>query len=137
MNKRGKVVALVALALVAMGTVSYIAFAQTTNGGSPSKTYLARVAERLGVTTDALLTALYEARVEMIDEAVAAGELTKAQADYLKAVLKARLDYWKAEGQERGFGVCPGPMGFGRGFGRGMRRGIECPHWQAPAATGQ
>lgn len=124
MDNRRKVAALVALAL---GTVSYVVFAHTTAGGSTNKTFLSRVAEKLGVTADALVAAMYEAKGEMLDEAVAAGELTQAQAEYLKAVLKARLDYWKAEGQGRGVGW--------PGFGRGMM-GI-CPFWQARGAFGR
>ena len=75
----------------------------------------------------------------MIDEAVAKGKLTQAQADYLKAVLKAQLDYYKAEGYEKGFGFGFGPgfgmKGFGRGFGRGFGWGMRgfCPCGQAPA----
>jgi hypothetical protein len=89
------------------------------------------------VTEDALTQAMYEAKVEMIDEAVAEGQLTKAQADYLKAVLKAKLDYYKAEGYEKGLGFGPGfgMRGFGYGFGRGMRGFGHC--WQAPATNGQ
>jgi predicted negative regulator of RcsB-dependent stress response len=141
MRKNTKVLALVLVALAVLGTVGYVVYAQTaqTQTQSTSKSYLARVAEKLGVTEDALTQAMYEAKVEMIDEAVAEGQLTKAQADYLKAVLKAKLDYYKAEGYEKGFGFGFGPgfgmRGFGRGFGRGMRGFGPC--WQAPATNGQ
>jgi len=129
--------ALVLVALAVLGTVGYVVYAQTAQTQSTNKSYLARVAEKLGVTEDALTQAMYEAKVEMIDEAVAEGKLTKAQADYLKAVLKAKLDYYKAEGYEKGFGFGPGfgMRGFGRGFGRGMRGFGPC--WQAPATNGQ
>jgi hypothetical protein len=137
MWKNTKVLALVLVALVVLGTVGYVVYAQTAQTQTTSKSYLARVAEKLGVTEDALTQAMYEAKVEMIDEAVAEGKLTKAQADYLKAVLKAKLDYYKAEGYEKGFGFGPGfgMRGFGRGFGRGMRGFGPC--WQAPATNGQ
>ena len=129
-NRKLWIVMLVGLMVV--GTVGYVVYAQTTE--SSSKTYLARVAEKLGVTEDVLLSAMYEARVEMIDEAVAEGKLTQAQADYLKAVLKAKLEYYKAEGWEKAPGF--GPQGFGRPyrFGRGFGRGAGwrlCPCWQA------
>ncbi|MGB9757621.1 MAG: hypothetical protein ACP5LJ_05615 [Candidatus Bipolaricaulaceae bacterium] len=134
MRRNTKVLVLALVALVALGTVGYVVFAQTA--GSTGKTYLARVAEKLGVTEDALLNAMYGARVEMIDEAVAEGKLTPAQADYLKAVLKAKLDYYKAEGyqKDQGFGPDFGPKGFGRGFGRGFGWGMRgfCPCWQIP-----
>ena len=139
MWKNTKVLALVLVALVALGTVGYVVYAQTAQAQSTSKSYLARVAEKLGVTEDALTQAMYEAKAEMIDEAVAEGKLTKAQADYLKAVLKAQLDYYKAEGYEKGFGFGFGSgfgmKGFGRGFGRGFGWGMRgfCPCWQAPA----
>ncbi len=139
MGKNLKVLALAVVVLAALGTVGYVVYAQTAQSQSTSKSYLARVAEKLGVTEDALLQAMYEAKAEIIDEAVAEGKLTKAQADYLKAVLKAQLDYYKAEGYEKGFGFGLGPgfgmRGFGRGFGRGMRGFGHC--WQAPATNGQ
>ena len=140
MWKNTKVLALVLVALVVLGTVGYVVYAQT-QAQSTSKSYLARVAEKLGVTEDALAQAMYEAKAEMIDEAVAEGKLTKAQADYLKAMLKAQLDYYKAEGYEKGFGFGPGfgGKGFGRGFGRWFGWGMRgfCPCWQTPAANGQ
>jgi len=123
MRRNTKILALVLVGLLAVGTLGYVVYAQTTGTSqSTSKTYLARVAEKLGVSEDALIQAMYEARAEMIDEAVAEGKITQAQADYLKAVLKAQLDYYKAEGYEKGFGFGFGfgPKGFGRGFGRGF-----------------
>ena len=137
MGKNLKVLALAVVVLAALGTVGYVVYAQTAQSQSTSKSYLARVAEKLGVTEDALLQAMYEAKAEIIDEAVAEGKLTQAQADYLKALLKAQLDYYKAEGYEKGFGFGPGfgGKGFGRGFGRGFGWGMRgfCPCWQTPA----
>lgn len=138
MWKNTKVLALVLVAVAVLGTAGYVVYAQTQ---SMSKSYLARVAEKLGVTEDVLLQIMYEAKAEMIDEAVAEGKLTQAQADYLKAMLKAKLDYYKAEGYEKGFGFGFGPgfmmrgWGFGRGFGRGFRGFYHC--WQAPVTDGQ
>ena len=143
MWKNTKVLALILVALAVLGTVGYVVYAQTaqTQAQSTSKSYLARVAEKLGVTEDALAQAMYEAKAEMIDEAVAEGKLTQAQADYLKAMLKAQLDYYKAEGYEKGFCFGPGfgRKGFGRGFGRGLGWGMRgfCTCWQTPAANGQ
>lgn len=129
MRKHGKVWLVVLVGLLALSSVGYVVWAQTTEGKTAS--YLARVAEKLGVTEEALIQAMYEARVEMIDEAMAEGKLTQAQADYLKAVLKAQLEYWKAEGYEKGFALGFGPRGFGRGLFRG------CPWWQAPRGNSQ
>lgn len=72
---------------------------------------------------------MYEAQAEMIEERVAAGELTSAQADYLKAVLKARIDYYAAEGCDS-----EGVFGLGMGMrsrapGRGFR-GCPDPCWR-------
>ncbi|MGQ9700077.1 MAG: DUF2680 domain-containing protein [Candidatus Bipolaricaulaceae bacterium] len=145
MRKRGKFWLVVLVGLLALGSVGYVVYAQTT-GENSSRSYLARVAEKLGVTEEALIQAMYDVRVDMIDEAVAQGKLTQAQADYLKAVLKARLEYWKAEGYEKGFAWGFGPKGFKRGFGRGFGFGPKdfgrgffrgCPWWQAPSGSNQ
>jgi len=78
MGKSTKVLALVLVALAVLGTVGYVVYAQTAQTQATNKSFLARVAEKLGVTEDALTQAMYEAKVEMIDEAVAEGKLTKA-----------------------------------------------------------
>ncbi len=138
MRKNTKILALVLVGLLALGAAGYAVYAQTTNAQAPGKTYLARVAEKLGVTEDALLSAMYAARAEMIDEAVAEGKLTQAQAEYLKAVLKAQLEYYRAEGYAKAPGFGFGPKGFGRGFGRGFGCGRGFGPWfQAPASPGQ
>ncbi|MBC7092773.1 DUF2680 domain-containing protein [Candidatus Bipolaricaulota bacterium] len=130
MSRRAKVVGITLVALVAAATIGFVVWAQTTS--SSSQTFLGRVAAKLGVTEDALIQAMYEARSEMIDEAVAAGELTQAQADYLKAQLKAQLEYYKAEGYQKGdpwgFGPKMGRFGFRGGF-RGFGSWGGCPCW--------
>jgi len=135
-RKRGKIWFVALVGLLTLGSVGYVVWAETTEAKA-SSSFLARVAAKLGVTEDALLQAMYEAKAEIIDEAVAEGKMTKAQADYLKAMLKAQLDYYKAEGYEKGFGFGPwfGRKGFGRGFGRGLGWGMRgfCPCWQTPA----
>lgn len=146
MRRNKKLLALLVVGLLAMGTLGYVVYAQTTGSSqATSKSYLARVAEKLGVTEDALISAMYEAKADMIDEAVAEGKLTQAQADYLKAVLKAKVEYYKAEGYQKGMDFEFGLKGFGRGCGCGMGRGFGRgagwgfgPWWQAPAdKTGQ
>lgn len=135
MSKRGKVIGLTLLALIAAAAIGFVVWAQTTNS---SQTFLGRVAAKLGVTEDALIQAMFEARAEMIDQAVVEGKISQAQADYLKAVLRAQLEYCRAEGCQWGFG----PRGFGLGhkwFGpgfRGIGRGFgRC--WQMPAGNTQ
>lgn len=123
MRKNAKLLAFVLVGLLAVGTLGYVVYAQTTDSSqSTGKTFLARVAEKLGVSEDTVIQAMYEAKAEMIDEAVAEGKLTQAQADYLKAVLKAKLEYYKAEGYLKApdFGFGFGPRGFGWRFGRGF-----------------
>jgi transcriptional regulator with XRE-family HTH domain len=78
--KVGAVVAVLALAAVAVGGAATSA----QEGEGPFGTFLAKVAEKLGVTEDELKGAIDEARVETIDEAVAQGRLTEEQAERLK-----------------------------------------------------
>lgn len=70
------------LALVAVAVGGAVTSAQ--EGDGPIGTFLAKVAEKLGVSEDELKDAIDEARVETIDEAVAEGRLTEEQAERLK-----------------------------------------------------
>jgi len=95
-------VAVLGLAVVGVGA----GFAQQGNGSA--STFLAKVAAKLGIGEDKLTTAVDQAYDETLDEAVAAGRLTQAQADSLKA---------------RGFDFAPQ---FGPGFGeRGPHGGVR------------
>ena len=87
------------LAVVGVGA----GLAQQGNGSA--STFLAKVAAKLGIGEDKLTTAVDEAYDETLDEAVAAGRLTQAQADTLK---------------ERGFDFAPR---FGPRFGGRMQPG--------------
>jgi len=73
-------VAVLALAAVAIGGA--VTSAQEDNG--PLGSFLAKVADKLGVSEDELNTAIDEARTETIDEAVAEGRLTEEQGERLK-----------------------------------------------------
>ena len=76
----GAVVAVLGLGAVALGGA--VTSAQGDDG--PVATFLAKVAEKLGVSEDKLNTAVQEAQTEMIDEAVAQGRLTEEQAAQMK-----------------------------------------------------
>ncbi|MGD9840650.1 MAG: DUF2680 domain-containing protein [Candidatus Bipolaricaulis sp.] len=91
MRKQSKWIAVGLVALVAVAMVTFAAFAQTDSGAvvSESKGLLARVAANLGVSVDDLVAAFTTARLEMIDEAVAAGEITAEQAQVMKERIEA------------------------------------------------
>jgi hypothetical protein len=98
------------------------AFAATnSNGPSLQQTVLADAARRLGVTPAALQNALKQAQIDQVNKAVAAGKLTRAQANRIIAGIRAGH-----------MGPAAGPFfGFGRhhdfdgkpGFGFGHREG--------------
>ena len=74
--------ALAALGLAAVALGGAVTSAQ--GGDGPMGTFLAKVAEKLGVSEDKLNTAVQEAQSDMIDEAVAEGRLTQDQAAQMK-----------------------------------------------------
>jgi hypothetical protein len=76
---------------------------------------MAQIAYSKGLTADKFTTLMTEARAQAIDEAVKNGELTQAQADWMKS---------------RGAGM----MGTGRGMrgaGQGRYANPDCPYYQA------
>lgn len=93
MNKRTKAMVLGLVAVVAAASVAFVVFAQTDSGSAafpPRERMLAKVAANLGVSTDELVAAFAQARLEMIDEAVAAGQITEEQAQEMKDRIAAR-----------------------------------------------
>jgi uncharacterized protein YidB (DUF937 family) len=92
--------------------------AQTPVPGDTGVTFLDRVAQKLGISSDTLRTAVQDSANEQIDARVASGELTQAQADALKQRIANAPD--EAFGE---WGEGRGP-GFGRG-GFGMAGGAE------------
>ena len=56
---------------------------------SPAGDFLAKVAVKLGITEEKLTTAFKDARVEQLDEALAAGKITQAQRDAMKTRIEA------------------------------------------------
>lgn len=83
---------------------------------------IAQLAQEKGVSTEAIVNALVAAEKERLDQAVADGRLTQAQADALLKVAKVMApSYLEGDGKFGGrFG--PGMMGHG-GRGKGGFRG--------------
>ncbi len=73
----------VAVAVLALGVVAISGAAADEDNGLVGS-FLAKVAEKLGVTEDELKTAIDEAKDETIDEAVDEGRLTEEQGERLK-----------------------------------------------------
>jgi hypothetical protein len=85
---------------------------------------LAEVAKEKGKSVDGLVSAIVAGTAKRLDEAVAAGRITKAQRDEIVAGLKERTtaivngDFPALKGRGGpGFGRDFGPPGFGPGFG--------------------
>jgi len=85
---------------------------------------LAEVAKEKGKSVDGLVSAIVAGTAKRLDEAVAAGRITKAQRDEIVAGLKERTtaivsgDFPALKGRGGpGFGRDFGPHGFGPGFG--------------------
>lgn len=112
-----------AVAVVGAGVV----MAQTPPSGGTGTSFLDRVAQKLGIDTPKLQTAIKDARTDQIDQSVANGDLTQKQADALKNKIANSPDGLGFGGPGgRGFGPGEfgkgGPLGFafGLGFGPGM-----------------
>jgi len=73
----------VAVAVLALGVLAIGGAAADEDDGLVGS-YLARVADKLGVSEDELQTAIDEARTETLDEAVDEGLLTEEQAERLQ-----------------------------------------------------
>ena len=87
-----------------------VVMAQTpTPGAGTATSFLDRVAQKLGITTPKLQSAINSAANDQIDAMVKSGKLTQQQADQLKQRI--------AQGKGPGLG---GPF-FGRDFGHEMR----------------
>ncbi len=73
-------VAVLGLAAVTVGGAATSA----QEGDGPLGTFLAKVADKLGVSEDELNAAIEEAGIETVDEALADGRITEDQADRLR-----------------------------------------------------
>jgi hypothetical protein len=104
-----KAVAVVAAGLVVAGGGSALA----ASGSGSGTSFLDRVAQKLGISSEKLRDATKAAAIDQIDEQLKAGTITKEQAD----AMKKRVESGQFPGLGRGFG----DRGFGHhGFGRGM-----------------
>jgi hypothetical protein len=136
-HKKFVIVGLLA-ALVLVGSLAGLAFAQTDNGTAGSgNTLLARVAAILGIDQQKLQDAVVQAQGQMQNDALDAylknlvdqGKITQQQADQYKTWWQARPDT-----------LLPGPLGrhFGmRGFRGGMGMGGGLWALPKPAPTPQ
>src|SRR5690242_16392563 len=76
------------LATAALGGAGVAVAATSSGGSSPHQKYIDDVAHRLGVSSAAVSAAMQAAEIDRIEEAVAAGRLSKAQGEQLKQRIK-------------------------------------------------
>ncbi|MBC7220934.1 hypothetical protein H5T55_05635 [Candidatus Bipolaricaulota bacterium] len=124
MTRRSKAVGMGLVAVVAATAVAFVVLGQDdaeVAATAPREGLLAKVAANLGVSADDLVAAFTKARLEMIDEAVAAGRISAEQAQALKDRIEARqalrdvLDQAVAAGK-----ITRDQLALVRGPGRGM-----------------
>jgi lambda repressor-like predicted transcriptional regulator len=88
MNRKvGLFAALGVMVLLVSGLVAGVALAQGGGGGDAQgarESFASRVASHLGVTEQQLVDAFKAARLEMLDEAVAAGKISPEEADQIR-----------------------------------------------------
>ena len=108
MNKRKWLIAGAGVAVLAVVSAGAV-MAQTPPTPTAGTTFLDRVAQKLGIDTPKLQSAITGAKTDQIDESVANGDLTQKQADALKAKVNST--------PPNGFG--------GRGFGGFGGHGFE------------
>lgn len=96
--------AAVVVALAALGVGAVMAQSEEDGEG---RTFLDRVAEKLGIETGTLEQAIRDARSDQIEEALAEGDITEEQAQRLRE----RLEEFEFDGGH--------PFGFGFKFGGG------------------
>jgi hypothetical protein len=102
MNQKTKRIWMVAVfvAVAALATAGALVFAETAGNGSSASSapstamtsFVSKVAKNLGIEESKLTAAIETAREQTIDEALAAGRITEAQA----AAMKERLAAEKA-----------------------------------------
>jgi hypothetical protein len=112
-----------AVAVAAGGTVGgALAASGTFDPAAERQAFLNDAAGRLGVPSTKLDAALKAAAIDRVDAALASGQITKAQADAMKAAINA--------------GKLPLGLGYGRGFGGGgMHGGLHGGQFLGAAAT--
>lgn len=103
LNRKNKIVVGAAALLSAAGAGGAVAASQDSSPSSESKAVIDDAAKQLGIPSSKLSDALKQALSDRVDEAVAAGRVTKAEGDALKARIQSN-DYPLIGGAHRGFG---------------------------------
>ena len=88
-RKSKYVVGIAALLAAAGGGAAAVAASQDTSPSDESKAIIDDAAGQLGISPDKLGNALKKALADRVDAAVAAGRITKAEGDVLKARIQA------------------------------------------------
>jgi hypothetical protein len=96
-------IGLAALLLAAGGGAAAVAASQGSSPSDESKAIINDAAGQLGISPESLTNALKKALMDRVDAAVAAGRITKAEGDALKARIEAN-DFPVIGGLHRGFG---------------------------------
>jgi hypothetical protein len=104
LNRKSKIAVGAAALLAAAGAGAAVAASQDSSPSSESKAVIDDAAKQLGIPSSKLSDALKKALSDRVDAAVAAGRMTKAEGD----AIKARI-------QSNGFPIFGGHRG---GFGR-------------------
>ena len=159
MTKRTRVLLIGAVAALAVAAVAFVVLGQEgTTADSGRDRVIAKLAANLGVSVDDLVAAFKKTRLDLIDEAVAAGKITAEQAQAMKDRMEARealrdvmeeaiasgkitreqLELFLGRGVGRGMPGRGAPLARGRGFLRERLRGwmaerkCACPQKSAP-----
>ena len=103
LNRKTKIVLGAAALLSALGAGAAVAASQDTSPSSESKAVIDDAAKQLGIPSSKLSDALKQALSDRVDAAVAAGRLTKAEGDAVKARIQSD-DFPLFGGPHRGFG---------------------------------
>ena len=103
LNRKTKIVVGAAALLTATGAGAAVAASQDSSPSSESKAVIDDAAKQLGIPSSKLSEALKQALSDRVDAAVAAGRVTKAEGDALKARIQSD-DFPLFGGPHRGFG---------------------------------
>ena len=103
LTRKTKIVVGAATLLAAAGAGAAVAASQDSSPSSESKAVIDDAAKQLGIPSSKLSDALKNALSDRVDAAVAAGRMTKAEGDALKARIQSN-DFPLVGGPHRGFG---------------------------------
>jgi hypothetical protein len=103
LNRKTKIVVGASALLAATGAGAAVAASQDSSPSSESKAVIDDAAKQLGIPSSKLSDALKQALSDRVDAAVAAGRVTKAEGDALKARIQSN-DFPLFGGPHHGFG---------------------------------